>query len=206
MDQLTFRNAVLLLSGEHSLSILKTLSDGQWRLSSELARDLDIHITTASKFLHRLSDLGLVDRRDHDARTFEYRLRSPQLRLEVNLGDDSGLLREVVDFYVAYFHSLFERIRYLGTPDLRTEIEHRMTTDHQELRMAVFDQMIAGAEGGLDRLRELVAAVHRDLWSVCSQGMGASTARRVFQGALADAITSYPDLAVRCGLTGPLEP
>src|SRR5436309_1763899 len=156
MDQQTFRQAILLLSGEHSVSILRALRDGNWHLSSEVARSLDVHITTASKFLQRFADLGLVDRRPHDARTFEYRLRSPHLRFEVNLEDEAGPLREVIDFYVAYFHSLFERIRYVGTPAIEIEMEHRLTTNHQELRKAVFDQMVDGTEAGLDRLRELV--------------------------------------------------
>jgi len=155
MDQQTFRQAILLLSGEHSVTILRALRDGDWHLSSEVARSLDIHITTASKFLQRFSDLGLVDRRPHDARTFEYRLRSPHLRFEVNLEEEAGPLREVIDFYVAYFHSLFERIRYVGTPAIEIEMEHRLTTNHQELRKAVFEQMLDGTEAGLDRLREL---------------------------------------------------
>src|SRR5439155_906239 len=201
MDQQTFRQAILLLSGENSVAILRALRDGGWHLSSEVARSLHIHITTASKFLQRFADLGLVDRRPHDARTFEYRLRSPHLRLEVDFEDDGGPLREVIDFYVAYFHSLFERIRYVGTPAIEIEMEHRLTTDHQELRQAVFDQMIDGSEAGLDRLRELVAAVHRDLCSVCAQGLGAGTAKGVFQAALRDAIGAHPDLALRCGKT-----
>jgi DNA-binding MarR family transcriptional regulator len=205
MDQQTFRQAILLLSGDHSVSILRSLRDGNWHLSSEVARSLRIHITTASKFLQRFSELGLVERRPHDARTFEYRLRSSRLRFEVDLDDEAGPLREVVDFYVAYFHSLFERIRYVGTPAIEVEMEHRLTTDHQELRRAVFEQMVDGSEAGLDRLRDLVAAVHRDLWSVCAQGLGTGTARGVFQAALRDAIGVYPDLAYRCGLSRPLE-
>src|SRR2546428_13562 len=107
MDQLTFRQAILLLSGEHSVSILRALRDGNWHLSSEVARSLDIHITTASKFLQRFS--------------------------------------------------------------------------------------------------ELVAAVHRDLWNVCAQGLGSNAAKGVFQAALRDAIGAHPDLAFRAGLTRPLE-
>src|SRR3989442_961892 len=155
MDQQTFRQAILLLSGEHSVSILRALRDGNWHLSSEVARSLDIHITTASKFLQRFSELGLVDRRPHDARTFEYRLRSPHLRFEVDLDDEAGPLREVIDFYVAYFHSLFERIRDVGTPAIEIEMEHRLTTDHQELRKAVFEQMVDGSVAGVDRLGDL---------------------------------------------------
>ena len=205
MDQQTFRRAIVLLSGQHSLTILRALRNGDWHLASEVARSPEIHITTASKFLHRFAELGLVERRPHDARTFEYRLRNARLRFEVDLEDDAGPIREVIDFYVAYFHSLFERIRFVGTPAIQTEMEHRLTTDHQELRNAVFDQMIAGTEGGVERLRDLVAAVHRDLWSVCAQGLGANTAKGVFQAALRDAIGAYPDLAVRCGLSQPLE-
>src|SRR5947199_26642 len=116
MDQQTFRQAILLLSGENSVAILRALRDGGWHLSSEVARSLHIHITTASKFLQRFADLGLVD-----------------------------------------------------------------------------------------RLRELVAAAHRDPWSVCAQGLGAGTAKGVVQAALRDAIGAHPDLALRCGLTRALE-
>ena len=205
MDQQTFQRAIVLLSGEHSLSILRSLRDANWHLSSEVARSLDIHITTASKFLQRFAELGLVERRQHDARTFEYRLRSPRLRFDVDLMDDTAPLREVIDFYVAYFHALFERIRHFGAPAIQTEMEHRLTTDHQELRKAVFEQMVDGTGGSLDYLRELVAEVHRDLWSVCAEGLGADTAKGVFKAALRDAMGVYPDLAIRCGLTRPLE-
>src|SRR5213596_1694615 len=74
MDQQTFQQAIGLLSGEHSLTILRSLRDGNWHLSSEVARTLDIHTTTASKFLQRVADLGLVERQAHDSRTFEYRV------------------------------------------------------------------------------------------------------------------------------------
>src|SRR5256886_12277990 len=105
MDQQTFRQAILLLSGEHSVSILRALRDGNWHLSSEVARSLDVHITTASKFLQRFAELGLVDRRPHDARTFEYRLRSPHLRFEVNLEDEAGPRTGMGDLYSGDFTS-----------------------------------------------------------------------------------------------------
>ncbi len=205
MDQDTFKQALTLLSREHSLSILRAMRDRNWHLPSQVARSLDIHTTTASMFLQQFARLGMVETRPHDARTFEYRLPSPRLRFEVDLSDDAGPLREVLDFYVAYFQSLFERIRSFGTPAVQMEMEHRLTMDHQELRKAVFDQMVAGSEASLDRLRELVAAVHRDLWSVCTDSLGSKTAKGVFRAALRDAISVYPDLAYRCGLTQPLE-
>lgn len=205
MDHRSFRQAAMLLSGDHALRILRAIRDGQWHLSSEVARNLGIHITTASKFLHRLSELELVERRPHDARTFEYRLATPRLVLEVDLLDDFGPLRESIDFYVTYFQTLFERIRRLGWPAVESEMEHRLTSDHQELRTAIFQEMISGSDGGIDHLRDLVATLHKDLWGICSQTLGRATAERVFQTALREAVTSHPDIAERCGLTRPLE-
>jgi len=205
MDLQTFRQAAALLSGEYSLAILRELRDGEWHLSSEVARVLDIHVSTASRFLQRLGELGIVERRRHDARTFEYRVRSPHLQIEVDLSDDSAPLREAVDFYVAYFQFLFRQIRQLGLPKIEGDLERTLVAEHQDLRSVVFQQMIEGSNGGLDHLRDLMAGLHRDLWDVCSQSLGKPTARKIFEAALQEAIDTHPDLAVRCGLARPLE-
>ncbi len=204
MDLKTFQQAATLLSGEYSLAILRELRDGRWRLSSDVARVLDIHVSTASRFLQRLGELGLVERRRRDARTFEYRVRSPRIQIEVDLTDESAPLREAVDFYVAYFAHLFRQIRELGMPKVQGDFEHALGQEHQELRSAVFQQMIEGSNGGLDHLRDLMASLHRDLWEVCSQSLGKPSARKIFEAALQDAIGTHPDLAIRCGLARPL--
>ncbi len=205
MDTETFRQAATLLSGEYSLAILRELRDGGWRLSSEVARSLNIHVSTASRFLQRLAELGLVERQRHDARTWEYRVRSPHVQLEVDLADDSGPLREAVDFYVAYFQRLFQEIRYLGQTRVEGEMEKSLVAEHQELRSRVFEQMIAGSQGGLDHLRELMGELHKELWDICSRTLGPDPARKMFRAALQEAIGVRPDLAIRCGLARPLE-
>ncbi len=204
MDPTTFRQAATLLAGEFSLPILRELRDGDWHLSSEVARHLDIHVSTASRFLQHVAELGLVERRARDARTFEYRMRSPLFRLEIDLTDDSGPLREAVDFYVAYFQSLLQQIRRMGLDKVEGKMEHTLVAEHEELRSLIFEQMIAGSTGGVEHLRELMAALHRDLWDVCSQSLGKPKARRIFQEALRSAMDVRPDLAVRCGLARPL--
>lgn len=205
MDLETFRQAAILLSGEYSLAILRELQDGGWHLSSEVARALDIHVSTVSRFLQRFGELGLVERRRRDTRTFEYRVRSPRLQIEVDLSDDSAPLREAVDFYVAYFQFLFRQIRQLGLPKIEGALERTLVAEHQQLRSVVFEQMIEGSNGGLDHLRELMASLHRDLWDVCSQSLGPPTAHTIFKSALAAAIDTHPDLAVRCGLARVLQ-
>ena len=47
----------------------------------------------------------------------------------------------------------------------------------------------------------LFTQAQRTMTACCSE----ATAKGVFQGALRDAMSVYPDLAIRCGLTRPLE-
>ncbi len=204
MDPDTFRQAATLLSGEYSLAILRQLRDGEWHLSSEVARDLHIHVSTASRFLHRLAEMGLIERRRHDARTSEYRVPSPRLQLEVDLTDDATRFPEAVDFYVSYFHFLFQQLRQLDRPEVVGSLENTLTTNHEALRKTVFEQLITGSSGGIDHLRDLMAAVHRDLWAACSESLGKPQAQKIFQAALRNAMDGHPDLALRCGLTRPL--
>jgi len=90
MDQREFQHTVLLLSGERAMAILRVIRDGEWHMASGVARSLDIHVTTASKFLQGLAEVGLLERRAHDGRTFEYRLRSPRLEFSVDLPRSRG--------------------------------------------------------------------------------------------------------------------
>jgi hypothetical protein len=132
-------------------------------------------------------------------------VRSSRVQLEVDLADDSGRLREAVDFYVAYFQFLFQEIRHMGLPRVEGEMERTLVAEHQELRSIVFEQMIEGSQRGIDHLRDLMGALHKDLWDVCSQSLGRPTAKKAFQAALLEAISLHPDLAIRCGLARPLE-
>src|SRR5256885_11227874 len=116
MDQQSFQRSIVLLSGEHSLSILRSLRDANWHISSEVARSLDIHITTASKFLQRFAELGLVERREHESRAFQYRLRSPPPPLHLHLLDDTAPVRAESEFYIAHFHPPLASIRPIRAP------------------------------------------------------------------------------------------
>ena len=72
MDEGSFSQAVSLLSGEHSLAILRYLAPGEWRIASDVSRALHIHTTTASKFLAGMHALGFLDRRvESDVQRFK---------------------------------------------------------------------------------------------------------------------------------------
>lgn len=204
MDSRSFRQAILALSSPDALSVLRAMRDGEWHLSSDLARDLDVHTTSVSKLLQHLASLHLVDQRPRSERATEYRLASPRVVLELDLADESGLLRQAIDFYVTYFHTLVDRINRLGVSSIESEIQREIASNHAELRAAIFNQMLSGDDGGLPRLRDLAGSIHQSLWSVCLTALGRREAQRLFKAALREAVGAYPDLAVRSGLVQPL--
>lgn len=205
MDDRSFQQATTMLSREYSLSILRAMGDGEWHLSSEIAESLDIHISTASRFLQHIAELGIVERRQHGARTSEYRVRSPRLQLEVDLRGDSGPLLEAVDFYVTYFDSLSRRVRELGLTGLEDELKQALESKQEELRSLVFGRVVEGVGRGLQAVRQLMAVLRGELWDVCSRRLGEAAARKIFEAALREAIDAQPDLAARWGLVPPLE-
>src|SRR3989442_13915736 len=69
MEERAFSQAVNLLGGEHSLPILKYLLAGEWRIPSDVSPALDIHTTTASKFLAGMHAPGFLERRVRKSRT-----------------------------------------------------------------------------------------------------------------------------------------
>src|SRR5437879_12126572 len=101
MDEKSFSAAVALLSGEHSLAILRTLSTGEWRIASDVSRALHIHTTTASKFLGGMHALGFLDRRLRKSKTrraFEFRRAAPRITLDLELMDGPAPMREALDY------------------------------------------------------------------------------------------------------------
>src|SRR2546428_13075176 len=103
MDEGSFSQAVSLLSGEHSLSILRYLAPGEWRIASDVSRALHIHTTTASKFLGGMHALGFLDRRLRKSKTrsaFEFRIAAPRITLDLELMAGPAPLRSALDSYL----------------------------------------------------------------------------------------------------------
>src|SRR2546428_13216990 len=83
------RKALEALASEHGLPILRYLRDHPWALASQVSKALGIHTTTATKHLGAFHEVGFLERRDHPAKrpTYAYRLKSPVVRLELDLGE-----------------------------------------------------------------------------------------------------------------------
>jgi predicted transcriptional regulator len=82
------RRLLFVLGKEHCLDVMINLNKNGWQTASEVARDLNIHIATAVKYLSELFELDFVDRRVKRGKTrkaFEYRVKDPKVTIEFDL-------------------------------------------------------------------------------------------------------------------------
>jgi predicted transcriptional regulator len=88
MKKEDIRRMLFVLGKEHCLDVMINLNKNGWQTASEVAKDLNIHIATAVKYLSELYELELVDRRVKRGKTrkaFEYQMRDPKVRIEFDL-------------------------------------------------------------------------------------------------------------------------
>ena len=191
MDEKSFSEAVSLLSGEHSLSILRYLAGGEWRIASDVSRSLHIHTTTASKFLGGMHALGFLD---HEA-------RGDEETGWVLLG-----LREAMDFYLAYVSNVLERGRRLGWPAIADKLEARLARDRTGSKEELFSRLLRG-EGarGMEELRSMFQGIQREFLAITAASMGTDTAHRLLSGAADEARKGHEDVVERYGLRKVLE-
>src|SRR2546425_1501086 len=209
MDEKMFSKAVALLSGEHSLAILRSVASGEWRIASDVSRALDIHTTTASKFLSGMHALGFLERRVRKSRTrsaFEYRLTNTRIALDLELASGPTPLREASDFYLEYVSKVLEKTRRLGWPGIAERLEARLEKNRNGLKEHLFTRILdGGGARGMDDLRTLFQEIHREFLEITSESMGRPTARRLLSGAADEARKGRVDIVDRYGLRKALE-
>jgi predicted transcriptional regulator len=82
------RRLLFVLGKEHCLDVMINLYKNEWQTASSVAKDLNLHVATAVKYLSELHELGLVNRRIKRGRTrdaFEYSLRTQNIRIEIEI-------------------------------------------------------------------------------------------------------------------------
>ncbi|GEM_PF-1731749 len=209
MDEKSFSEAVALLSGEHSLAILRYLSGGEWRIASDVSRTLHIHTTTASKFLGGMHALGFLERRlrkSHTRSAYEFRIAGPRIALDLELTEGPAPVREALDYYLGYVSNVLERGRRLGWPAIADRLEARLGGDRSGPREELFARLLRG-EGarGMEELRSLFQGIHGEFLAITSESMGTDTARRLLSGAADEARKGHEDVVDRYGLRRALE-
>ena len=220
-----FKETVDILAGGHGLPILKLLHAKGWSIASDVASELEIHTTTASKYLTKLHEVGILDRRTRDCRTrkaHEYRLRSPRISLDIDIRDsqDDDLV-PVCEFYSSVLFGMIKKTEKIGWAIINPAAEEALSELQDSAEKEISDiiayiDIKGGHASTFRRLREAIesgelqcelidlkrafTAVFERVLGLCSEGVGPTTASRIFQLALRAPPKRASSLAAEYGL------
>ncbi|MFQ6107599.1 MAG: hypothetical protein ACE5QF_08475 [Thermoplasmata archaeon] len=225
MKREQFKATVEILAGGHGLPILRLLHSKGWSIASDIASELDIHTTTASKYLMRLYEVGILDRRTRNCRTrraYEYRLKSPRISLDYDVGEnqDDDLIG-ACEFYSSLLFAMLDKTERIGWAMIRPAVEEALSDIQDSFDREVSDIIsYVDLNGGhASTFRNLRMAIESDelqctlievkkafslllerVLGLCGEGVGSATAGRIFRLALEATPRSATDLAVEYGL------
>lgn len=187
MDASGFRKAASVLSREHGLSVLRCLSSGEWRIASELSRTLRVHTSTVSNLLAPMYELGILQRRvrtSHTRSTFEYRMPSTRVALEVDFRSPPDLLPEAIAYCVACIASVFAKVERLGVPGVVERMEACLGTTREKMGEALSARLRGQGAG---HVRTAFEEVYQELLAIAAESIGRGAANRVFDTAASEA-------------------
>jgi hypothetical protein len=223
MDDEEFIQAARVLSSDHGLRILRALSDDQWKIASEVSTNLEIHTSTASKYLTLLHKRGLLERRTRKTgrrSTYEYHLKRPTVSLEVDLshGHEIGPL-ECWDVCLSLFHRFVDAAHDLGISDFDEGIEKLIRKTEEEtglgdlclfspkrnvtvaMRIARLKLGNGQLDNGMSGVKDASQIIFDLVKSLCIERIGVGPTKRLFKW-VTDEITREDDKIVReLGLT-----
>jgi DNA-binding transcriptional ArsR family regulator len=193
------RKALDALASDHGLPILRFVRDREWAHASEVAGALGIHTTTASKHLAAFYEAGLLERRAHPAKrpTFAYRLKSPVIRIEFDLG---GRVEpsDTIALASAFLEALLGSVDKMGGPRL-TDTLRRGVLGGGDWRPALGRRLAAHADP-----RSGLIALVEDTRRALSDLVGPAAAGQLVRIAMGTAAEGRGDIAAAVGLGGPV--
>ncbi len=183
------------LASEHGLPILRFLRGRNWTLASEVAHGLAVHTSTASKYLAEFHMAGFLDREAHAAKrpTHAYRLRSPVIRLELDLAERVGPA-EAREFAFAFADALFAASQRVGGSRLAASLARKIWGE--EDWRASLEKEFARDE----HPRAVVDAVLQEARRASIELMGAAAGGRIVRMAWEAAVEGRRELVALLGL------
>jgi hypothetical protein len=218
-----FIRAARVLSSDHGLRILRVFSDDQWKIASEISSQLDIHTSTASKYLDLLHGRGLLERRVRKTvrrSTFEYHLKSPTIMLELDISrgrEVKGV--ECWDACISLFHRLVSTCIEMGLSGFDDDVAGVMRKLEEETGMgslALFDpkRNVSVAkrlvrkrieDGQLDDRASTITDVSQTVFdaikSLCVERMGGPATKKLFKSVISKIEDENGGIARELGLT-----
>jgi hypothetical protein len=224
MDDEEFILAARVLSSDHGLQILRVLSDDQWKIASEISSHLDIHTSTASKYLVLLHDRGLLDRRTRKTgrrSTFEYHLKRPNVLLEVDLSNRQEISPiEYWDACLTLFHRFVDAAHDLGIPDFDKEVEKLIKKTEEETgladiglfnpkrnvtvakRLARLKLENGQLDHGVSGVKDASQIIFDLMKSLCIERIGGGPTKRLFKWVIEEVERQDGRIIKELGLTG----
>ena len=174
MNEEQFQRSAYVLGKEHSMDILSTIQPMGWCKSSDVAKTLDLHIATVSKYLAEMEEIGVLESRTAMGKTrqvTEYRMKDPRLSLELDMSENRQGSIEDSKFYTDIFNAILEgTVRLYGIkPSGMHSYEKSSTKDAKELK---------------DEIRRLVEYNENKLGVKSTQRLICSTCKPVLKGEL----------------------
>jgi hypothetical protein len=224
MDDEEFIRAARVLSSDHGLRILRVLSDDQWKIASEISSHLDIHTSTASKYLGLLHGRGLIDRRIRKTgrrSTYEYHLKRPNVSLEVDLsnGHEVGLI-EYWDVCLTLFHRFVDAAHDFGIQDFDKEVEKLIKKIEDETglgdlglfnpkrnitvakRLARLKLENGQLDNGVSGVKDASQIIFDLVKSLCIERIGGGPTKRLFKWVIEEVERQDGNIVRELGLTG----
>ncbi len=112
MKEEEFRRSSYVLGKDHSIDILNLVHSEGWSKASDIAKKLDLHIATASKYLAELEDINLFESREAKGKTrmvVEYRIKDPKIELTLDISEKNKGGGSLENFYTDVYRSILKR-------------------------------------------------------------------------------------------------
>lgn len=224
MDDEEFIRAARVLSSDHGLRILRVLSDDQWKIASEISSHLEIHTSTASKYLVLLHGRGLLDRRTRKTgrrSTFEFHLKRPTIMLEVDLSGGRDLKAlDCWDACLTLFHWIISAANDRGYPGIDDSIDDLLRKLEGETgvgNLSLFDpkcdigvakhlvrRRIADGQldGDVSCIKDVCQVVFDSVKKLCIEKIGGRSTEELFRSAMSESDGEYGRVVRELGLTG----
>lgn len=220
MKKEQFKATVNILAGGHGLPILNLLHSRGWSIASDVASELEIHTTTASKYLTKLYEVGILERRTRKCRTrkaYEYNLRSPRICIDLDISEEQDIdLISVCEFYSSLLFAVLKKTENIGWAMIGPAVEEALSnlqdsSKHEVSDIIAYIDLNGGHSSTVRKLREAIETgelrftlldakrafrlLFERVFQLCREGVGSSTARRIFRLAMDAAPKRVADIA-----------
>ncbi len=202
MKRTEFLEAARTLASDNSLCIVDCLKKKGWSIASDVAEDLGIHISTATKALNSLYDCGLLERRKSQRKTrpaYEYKFKGDRIVLELDLEDqneDTG--DQVVGFYLDFFERLFVKARKMGWQSIDRAVARELgDRDFSFKDMAIRELSAARDSSSPSELRPVFIRFAEKVKRAFVANLGDSATVRLFESAAREVSMMHPKAS--CG-------